>query len=70
MKPEKRGWGEGQERVWKAGLRRRCKPPANKAPFSQLPTLPTSASSSLQLPRLLILTAPNPGPGVNWLRLH
>lgn len=44
--------------------------PQPRAPSSQLPTLSTSASSSLLQPRLLILSAPNPGPGVNWLQLH
>lgn len=31
---------------------------------------PYPASSSLMQPGLLILNAPNPGPGVNWRLLH
>lgn len=65
-RPETRGWGKGRLRVWRTGQRRSRLPSANanKGPSSQLSTLP-----ALQT-QLLILSAPNPGPGVNWLRLH
>ena len=41
-----------------------------RAPSASCPPSPPPASSSLLSTQLLILSAPSPGPGVNWLRLH
>lgn len=73
MKPATRGWGKGPESS-ESGASLPLQAASKQGPFSQLPTFSTPASSStfsshLQ-PRLLILSAPYPGLGVNWLRLH